>query len=240
MSDEMKLTKYQAAVLGEIISAVGDPGATLESVAGHLGQVYEAAESRGDGDAMQLVSNAWTYVQMMSAQQGHALNLAAAARELAELAQQEVIRRDEELEEVRGEYDDLTRAIELGSEAHDLLVDYAQGIRDDAQSQMAEYAYEEALEQAYGDSDEQIDEQISVFCERRGIKMGYNARRMLVEKVRGEEAWDERQAGLWLQIIEIEAELQEQRDRERERLIQEWQEKREVAQRERDEKGKAS
>lgn len=207
MSDEVQLTKYQEAVLSEIISAVGDPGATLETIGGQLGQIWEDAEKRQDGQALQIIGTAWEYVQLMSQQQGHAMNLAAAARELAELTQQNLIKAQEEMEAVRGDYDDLISAIEIGDESHELLADYA----------------EEAMDYAFERMDETFDEALSVFCQEQGIeRLGYNAKTYLLEKTRGETEWDERQAALWKQIIEIERELQVARDKEREQQYAKW------------------
>ena len=223
MSDEVQLTKYQEAVLSEIISAVGDPGATLETIGGQLGQIWEDAEKRQDGQALQIIGTAWEYVQLMSQQQGHAMNLAAAARELAELTQQNLIKAQEEMEAVRGDYDDLISAIEIGDESHELLADYADEIRNDAQEYPMNYMGEEAMDYAFERMDETFDEALSVFCQEQGIeRLGYNAKTYLLEKTRGETEWDERQAALWKQIIEIERELQVARDKEREQQYAKW------------------
>ena len=223
MSDEVKLTKYQEAVLSEIVATVGDPGATLDTIGGHLGQIWEDAEKRGDSQALQLISTSWEYVQLMSAQQGHAMNLAAAARELAEIAQRQVVEAQEEVEAVRGEYDELVSAIEMGSETHELLADYADEIRNDAQEYAMSYMGEEALDYAFESIDETFEEALNVFCQEHGIEtLGYNARRFLIEKTRGETAWDDRQRALWKQIIEIERELQEARDKQREAQYAKW------------------
>lgn len=223
MSDEVQLTKYQEAVLSEIISAVGDPGATLETIGGHLGQIWEDAEKRQDGQALQIIGTAWEYVQLMSQQQGHAMNLAAAARELAEITQQNLVKAQEEMEAVRGDYDDLISAIEIGDETHELLADYAGAIREEAEQNAMTYLEDDALSYAFERIDEDFDEALSVFCQEHGIeRLGYNAKTFLLEKTRGETAWDERQAALWKQIIEIERELQVARDKEREQQYAKW------------------
>jgi len=223
MSDEVQLTKYQEAVLQEIISTVGDPGATMDTIGGHLSQVWEDAEQRGDANALQLISTSWEYVQLMSQQQGHAMNLAAAARELAEIAQRELVKVQEEVEVVRGDFDDLVSAIEIGNETHELLADYADEIRNDAQEYAMNYMEEDALDYAFERIDESFEEALGVFCQEHGIKpLEFNARRFLIEKTRGETKWDDRQRALWKQIIEIERELQEARDKEREAQYAKW------------------
>jgi hypothetical protein len=223
MSDEVQLTKYQEAVLSEIISTVGDPAATLDTIGGHLGQIWEDANNRGDEQALQLINTSWEYVQLMSQQQGHAMNLAAAARELAEIAQGQLAKAQEEIEEVRNEYDDLVTAIDMGSEAHELLADYAAEIREDAQNQAQAWMEEDALDYAFQNVDETVSEAIGDFCHTRKIAdLGYNAKSSLVEKMRGETEWDPRQAALFAQIIEIERQLQEKRDQEREAQYAKW------------------
>lgn len=224
MSDEIQLTKYQESVLREIVEAVGDPAATLSTIGAHLQQVHEDAQQRGNTAAAELVLASWDYIQQLAYQQGHTLNLAATARELAEIAQRELAKTQDDLEAVRGDYDDLTEAIDMGSESHDLLADYAAAIREEAEENTRNWLEDDLESYAFDSVTEQIDEAMGIFCESRGVPApGYNASRHLIERVTGNTEWDLRQAVLWEQIIEIERELQEARDKEREAQLQKWQ-----------------
>lgn len=71
-------------VMQELTTAAGDPLETLESLGGRMGTLWAAAEASQNAELMQIVSNAWDGINAMSQQTGTAVNIAAAARKVAE------------------------------------------------------------------------------------------------------------------------------------------------------------
>lgn len=208
MSDETGITKHQEEVLREIVAAVGDPAATMHSIGERFEEMWQRAEAAGDGDALVLLQTSWGHIEALSVLQGAAINLAAAARELLEVAR-------EERDEAQADLEEIHTAISMGSESHELLADYAAAIREDAEEQAREWLEEDALDYAFQNVDETIDDALSLFCSDHEIDLGgraYSIRRFLVEKMRGDEEWEARQAALFRQIIEIERELQAARE----------------------------
>lgn len=219
MSEETQLTRYQQAVMSEIVAAVGDPAATLESIADHLNTVYADAQERGDQRSMEIIASSWNYVEQFATVQGHTLNLAAAARELAEIA---TAQRDNLQEQM----DDIRVALDEVDENHPDLADYASAIRDDAEEYVQEMMYDSLLEHAFETIDEEVNGMLMELAKALGIaNLGWNAVNHLSDKLRGGDHFTDQQKALFRQIIEIEIAEQERRDAEREAQMQEWKRK---------------
>jgi hypothetical protein len=166
-------------------------------------------------------------------QQGVAINLAAAARELLEATM-------DERDEAQADLEELQTAISLGNETHELLADYAAAIREDAEEATREWIEDDALDYAFQNVDETVDDALDLFCQDHNLApIHYSIKRFLIEKMRGEDEWDPRQADLWRQIIEIERELHAERQRKDEE-IRKAHEARIAAMRAAKEEGKAS
>lgn len=77
------MTDHVKEIVQQIVAAAGDPLATLESVGGRIGYLYQQAEAAGDATSMQVISYAWTEIQQMNEQTTTAAGLAAAAKKVA-------------------------------------------------------------------------------------------------------------------------------------------------------------
>lgn len=78
------MSDHVQEIVQQIVAVAGNPLESLESVGGQLRQLYDQAEQAGDGMAMQVVSQVWGEVQAMNQQTGAAVDLAAAAKKVAE------------------------------------------------------------------------------------------------------------------------------------------------------------
>lgn len=150
MSDETGITRYQAEVLNEIVLAAGDPGATMESIAEHMNQIFADAQERGGVRAQEIITSGWSYIEQLSVQQGHTLNIAAAAKELAEIATQQ--------------RDEILSALEDYDENHPELADFAATIREDAEEYAQEMIYDEVMNYAFEHQDEAFHDALESLC----------------------------------------------------------------------------
>lgn len=214
MSDETGITKHQEQIMQEIVAAVGDPAATMASIGQRFEQMWQRAKASGDGDAMALLQTSWGHIEALSMQQGAAINLAAAARELLESTM-------EERDAAQDTLADLNTALSEKSESHEKLKEYAAAIRAQENEDVREYAFDA--------QHESWREGVEIFCEERGIETpSHDALTHLSEKMEGQLDWHPEQESLWLQIIQIEIRLQLERDaawkRYREEMNKKWEE----------------
>lgn len=101
----MSDSPYTTQVMQEIVALAGDPSLTLDQLGQNLAALSEHAEENGDRQAVALVAATWDGVNALSAQAGHAFNVAAAAKQVAEQMQAQ---RDMALQE----HGDLVKAID--------------------------------------------------------------------------------------------------------------------------------
>lgn len=71
-------------VLQEIVAVAGDPSLTLDDLGQRMNLLYQLAEEKKDAESVALVTTVWDGVVKLSEQAGHAINIATAAREIAQ------------------------------------------------------------------------------------------------------------------------------------------------------------
>lgn len=78
------MTDHVQEIMQKIVAVAGDPLATMESVGGRLRELWDQAATSNDEQAMVCISATWNEIQMMNAQTGAAVDMAAAANKVAE------------------------------------------------------------------------------------------------------------------------------------------------------------
>lgn len=165
---------------------------SLREVEGHLGAVYNDAESRGDEAAKGQIVTAWDRVQQIH----NDLALTGAALE-AVLAAAKVL--SEAHDAAESELNTLTNAIEdLDIDGHPLLRPFVDDLVQDATEGLFEDAYENAMDDARSDAWGEIHKQLK----RIAPKANWTSIYALVEALDGQRPLNDVQRGLLLSLIQ--------------------------------------
>lgn len=130
---------YAAEVLREIVAVAADPNATIEDVTARLDYLHGAAQARGDEESSALLVDVWNGAVRLHEAAGHAINLTAAAREVASQLQAQ---RDKVLEMHGKLIEDLVTINTDNPQVEKLVDDIGESAREEAQENLAMEMYE--------------------------------------------------------------------------------------------------
>lgn len=129
----MEPIDYQQQVLTEIVAALGTgPEVTMSEIENSLGQIY--AQHANDEWATTLIVDVWAKVNLVASAADNAINLAAAAREVATAVAKQ---RDEAI----AAHNELQTAVRTFNTDHALVGDMVEVLTDDIYSQVMSDGY---------------------------------------------------------------------------------------------------
>lgn len=104
-------------VISQQVKALADPAATFQQIESGLGELWYAADARGDQQTKDYLQNVWQKTQELAGNNTAANNVAAAALQTAVEMAEQVVKTQQELLEVQESISDLTQeAFEEGAE----------------------------------------------------------------------------------------------------------------------------
>lgn len=168
MSEPTDIRVELTNLLSQVDQATAITTEEMGAVQAYLGQLYDKATQNNDEQSLVLVSEAWTHIQAVAQVNSELTSQVLISTNMAQTAIQEA-------KTEREARVDLEMAIDEGEEDHPRLQEFAMDIRMDereyVEENLAEWAYSDAIEQAYDDSHDSFSEIIQKLtdCDFRAV-----------------------------------------------------------------------